>query len=321
MKPSIFITKQVPSEVEAYLSSYVNCRIWNEEQAITREQLLEQVRDVEGLIVTSSSPSIDQELLDAAPKLKAVCSMSVGYDNIDVEALRERGVVATHTPDVLNDTVADLVMTLMLASARRAGELERYIREDKWQKKEIEGHYFGVDVHHATLGIIGMGRIGETVARRAQFGFDMKVQYYNRRPRELDKRLEAAYVSLDELLETSDFIVVLTPLTPETKHLIGEKEFAKMKKQPILVNVSRGPTVDEEALLRALEQKQIRAAGLDVFYKEPISGDHPLLRYENVTALPHIGSATHATRLKMAMLAAENMANLVSGKPPLTEIK
>ncbi|WP_010277802.1 2-hydroxyacid dehydrogenase [Paenibacillus senegalensis] len=321
MKPRIFVTKPVPAKVEEFLSAYCDCVIWKENAPLTREQLLERVKDVEGLIVTSSSPRIDQELLDAAPRLKAVCSMSVGYDNIDVQALRQRGVVATHTPDVLNDTVADLVMTLMLSSARRAGELERYIREGKWQKKELDGRYFGVDVHHATLGIIGMGRIGEAVARRAQFGFDMKVQYYNRRPRTLDKRLEAAYVSLDELLETSDFIVVLTPLTPETRHLIGDKEFAKMKKQPILINVSRGPTVDEEALLRALEQKQIRGAALDVFYKEPIPGDHPLLQYENVTALPHIGSATHATRFKMAMLAAENMANLISGKPPLTEIR
>lgn len=321
MKPSIFITKEIPAEVEAYLSDYVNCRIWKEKQAITRKQLLEQVGDVEGLMVTSSNPAIDEELLNAAPKLQAVCSMSVGYDNIHVDVLRKRGVVATHTPDVLSDTVADLTLTLMLSSARRVGELERYIREDKWRKKELSGDYFGVDVHHATLGIIGMGRIGEAVARRAQLGFSMQVQYYNRRPRRLDEQLTAAYVSLDELLETSDFIVVLTPLTPETRHLIGEQEFAKMKKQPILINVSRGPTVDEQALLRALEQKQIRGAGLDVFDQEPIRGDHPLLQYENVTALPHIGSATHATRFKMAMLAAENMVNLISGKQPITEIK
>ncbi len=319
MKPNVLLTVPVPEEVEAYIRQFCNVRKFDYKKE-SREQLLQEVQDIEGLYTTSGG-KIDAELLEHAPKLKIVSNASVGYNNFDIEAMRERNVIGTHTPYVLDDTVADLVFALILSAARRIPELDQYMKQGQWT--EIIGEeLFGIDVHHTTLGIIGMGRIGEKIAKRGKFGFDMDVLYYNRRPKpEVEQNLGVTYASLDELLRQSDFIVLMTPLTPETEHFIGREQFQLMKKSAIFINASRGKTVDEEAMIDALQNGEIRAAGLDVFQQEPINPDNPLLKLKNVVTVPHIGSATPQTRLAMAKLAAENLVKGLRGETPPNIIK
>ncbi|MDR6885036.1 D-glycerate dehydrogenase [Bacillus sp. 3255] len=313
-RPKVFLAKQVPSEVEAYIAEYCEYTKWDIEDEMPREQLLEALSDVDGLLI--SGGSIDQELLDRAPKLRIVSNVSVGYNNLNLSAMKERAVLGTHTPGVLDETVADTVFGLILASARRIPELDAYVKAGRWQKGSDEA-IFGIDVHHAKLGIIGLGRIGEAIARRAKFGFSMDVVYYNRSRKEAaEQSLGVSYRSLQELLRESDFVVLMTPLTADTARLIGREELALMKKSAIFINASRGQTVDEAALIEALEQGIIRGAGLDVFEQEPVAPDNPLLRMPNVVTLPHIGSATHKTRFDMAMLAAENLVKGVLGEVP-----
>jgi gluconate 2-dehydrogenase len=271
--------------------------------------------------------SIDQELLDCAPRLKVVSNVSVGYNNFDIEAMKKRAVLGTNTPSVLDETVADLVMALVLATSRRIVELDRYVKEGTWIKGNDE-KLFGADVHHATIGIIGMGRIGEAIAKRAKYGFDMDVLYYNRtRKHQAEEKFGVEYVSMDEVLKRSDFVVLMTPLTPETTHMIGQREFSLMKETAFFINASRGQTVDEQALIEALEMGKICGAGLDVYEKEPVDPNNPLLKMPNVVTLPHIGSATEKTRFEMAMLAAKNLVLGVRGEQPpnllneLSEVK
>lgn len=314
MRPKVFLAKQVPSEVEAFIAEHCDYRKWDKEEEIPRGQLLEELADADGLLI--SGGSIDQELLDRAPKLRIVSNVSVGYNNLDISAMKARGVSGTHTPGVLDETVADTVFGLILASARRIPELDAYVKEGRWQKGSDELN-FGIDVHHAKLGIIGMGRIGEAIARRAKFGFSMDVVYYNRsRKEDAEQTLGVSYRSLDDLLRESDFVVLMTPLTAETSRLIGREQLALMKKSAIFINASRGQTVDEGALIEALQQGAIRGAGLDVFDQEPVDPDNPLLKMPNVVTLPHIGSATHKTRFDMAMLAAVNLVKGVGGEVP-----
>lgn len=316
-KPKVYISRQVPEEVLAYLQQHCECSMWDGSGAASRAGLLAQLHDVEGLLTTGGP--IDQELLDRAPKLRAVSNISVGYNNFDTEAMRDRGVIGTNTPYVLDDTVADLVMALMLASARRVAELDRFVKDGKWQRGIglQEEALFGMDVHHATLGIIGMGRIGETVAKRAVHGFDMNLLYYNRSRRlGAEERYGAQYVSLEELLRESDFVLLMTPLTPQTKHFIRKEHFAMMKPTSFFINASRGQTVDEQALIEALQDGTIRGAGLDVFDPEPPKPDNPLLSMPNVVTLPHIGSATAKTRADMAMCAARNLVAALRGETP-----
>lgn len=314
MRPKVFLAKQVPNEVEAYIAQHCDYRKWDKEEEIPRQQLLEELTDVEGLLI--SGGSIDQELLENAPKLKIVSNVSVGYNNFDTEAMKARDVMGTHTPGVLDETVADTVFGLILATARRIPELDAFVKAGKWKKGSDE-HVFGIDVHHAKLGIIGMGRIGEAIARRAKFGFNMDVVYYNRsRKTEAEQKLGVVYRSLEELLQESDFVVVMTPLTPETNRFIGRDELALMKKTAIFINASRGHTVDEVALIEVLEKGNIRGAGLDVFQQEPVDPDNKLLQMPNVVTLPHIGSATHKTRFDMAMLAANNLVKGLQGEIP-----
>ncbi|MEC0227064.1 2-hydroxyacid dehydrogenase [Paenibacillus alba] len=314
MRPKVFLAKQVPSEVEAYIAQHCDYRMWDSEEEIPRQQLLEELSDADGLLI--SGGSIDQELLEHAPKLKIVSNVSVGYNNFDTEAMKARDIMGTHTPGVLDETVADTVFGLILATARRIPELDAYVKAGKW-KKGSEEYIFGIDVHSAKLGIIGMGRIGEAIARRAKFGFNMDVVYYNRsRKTEAEQKLGVVYLSLQELLQESDFVVVMTPLTPETTQFIGREELALMKKTAIFINASRGQTVDEEALIEALEKASIRGAGLDVFQQEPVDPDNKLLQMPNVVTLPHIGSATHQTRFDMAMLAANNLVKGLQGEIP-----
>ncbi|WP_459501622.1 2-hydroxyacid dehydrogenase [Bacillus sp. C1] len=320
MKPKVYIAERVPKFVETYISEHCEYEKWDSSEKIPREVLLEKVKDKHGLL--NFGAQIDEELLQSAPNLKVVSNISVGYDNFDLKAMQARNVIGTNTPYVLDDTVADLVFALMLSASRRVCELNSYVKNGNWDA-EITKEHFGLDVHHSTIGIIGMGRIGETVAKRAKFGFDMNVLYYNRRRKEdAEQKFEATYCDLHTLLAQSDFIVLLTPLTEETYHLIGEDEFSLMKETAIFINASRGKTVNEAALIDALEQKKIFAAGIDTFTQEPVQKDNPLLSLTNVVTLPHIGSATLKTRYKMAMTAAENLVTGLQGAtPPYTVMK
>lgn len=319
MKPHVFIARPVPPQVEAYLAEHCLFSKWDGDGPIPRERLLASLAEADGLL--TSGTRIDAELLEHAPRLKAVSNISVGYNNFDLEAMKARGVIGTNTPAVLNDTVADLIFALMLAVARRVPELDQYVKQGKWKRGDDE-ILFGLDVHHKTLGVIGMGEIGEAVARRGRFGFGMDVLYHNRsRKPGTEAELDAVYCSMEELLQTSDFVVLMTPLTPETRGLIGERELAWMKPTAVFVNASRGATVDEAALTEALRQKRIYGAALDVFEREPIAPDHPLLGLPNVVTLPHIGSSTAQTRRQMALLAAENLATALAGGTPPNVVK
>lgn len=319
MKPKVYITLPIPENVKEYISEHCEIRQWTGERPIPRELLFREIADVEGLYTTGGN--IDDELLAHAPNLKVVSNVSVGYNNFDIGAMKKRNVIGTNTPYVLDETVADLTFALILSSARRIAELDKFVKEGNWKPTKDEQAFFGVDVHSSTIGIIGMGRIGEAIARRAKFGFNMDVLYYNRnRKPEAEEKFGAEYCDLESLLKRSDFVVLMTPLTPDTFHLIGEKEFKLMKKSAIFINVSRGQTVDEEALIHALQNKEIYGAGLDVFQKEPVEKDNPLLTMPNVVTVPHIGSATAKTRDAMTMRAAENIVSVLTGKGPIDEV-
>ncbi|MCU6708147.1 D-glycerate dehydrogenase [Paenibacillus sp. J5C_2022] len=314
MRPHVFVDRPIPEEAEAYLNEHCTVDIWRGEDTIPREQLHDALAKADGYF--TAGRRIDEALLAAAPSLKAVSSMSVGYNHLDIEAMKRHGVVGTHTPYVLDETVADLTFALMLGIARRVAELDRYVREGKWQRGDGE-NLFGMDVHSRRLGIIGMGRIGEAVARRAALGFGMDVQYYNRsRKLNTEEFLGVKYASLDELLATSDFIVLLTPLTPETKGMIGRREFGLMKHDAYFINVSRGATVDEEALIETLQNGNIAGAGLDVYQQEPLPANSPLTKLDNVLLLPHLGSATTKTRHEMAMVTARDLVSVLQGSAP-----
>ncbi|GAA0133640.1 D-glycerate dehydrogenase [Paenibacillus sp. YSY-4.3] len=315
MKPRIYIARGLPEPVAAYLEEHCECRYWQGPRDITEEHLAEEIGDAEGLLVTGTP--IGQAVLEAGSSLRVISNLSAGYNNLDLQALQERKLIATHTPYVLDETVADLAMALLLATARRVTALDRLVKEGGWIKG-MDTELYGLDVHHKRLGIIGMGRIGEAIARRAVLGFEMDVVYYNRRRKpEAEERYGLRYCSIDELLDASDFVLLMTPLTPETKHLMNEAQFARMKKTAIFVNVSRGENVNEDALIRALQKGQIAGAGLDVYEYEPISTEHPLLQMNNVVTLPHIGSATAETRLNMAFAAARNLVHALTGQTPV----
>jgi len=283
-----------------------------------RTDLLEAAKDAAGVLSTVTE-KMDAELMDACGDgLKVIANLAVGYDNVDLEAAKERGIVVTNTPGVLDETTADVAFMLLLAAARRLGESERVLRAGKWEWWGPK-LFMGPDVWGKKLGIIGMGRIGQAVARRGR-GFDMEVLYYNRsRNEEAEKELGARYLDFDELLRESDFVSIHTPLTDETRHLISASELEKMKPEAVLVNTSRGPVVDEAALAEALAEGSIFAAGLDVYEEEPKI--HPnLLDLENVVLAPHIGSGSIETRDKMAVLAAENIVAVLSGEESKTPV-
>ena len=284
-----------------------------------RGELLEAAKDAAGVLSTLTE-KIDVEFMDAAGEaLKVVANMAVGYDNIDLDAARERGVVVTNTPGVLDETTADTAFMLLLAAARRLGEGERIVRAGRWEAWGPK-MLTGPDVWGKRLGILGFGEIGQAVARRAK-GFDMEILYYNRsRKEEAERELGAQYLDLDELLRTCDFFSIHTPLTEETKHLIGAPEFEKMKPEAVVVNTSRGPVVDEAALAEALAETRIFAAGLDVYEEEPKV--HPkLLELENVVLAPHIGSASIETRDKMAVTAGEDLRAVLRGERPKNPVE
>ncbi|MBN3764741.1 D-glycerate dehydrogenase [Burkholderia sp. Ac-20365] len=308
MKRKIVAYKPLPDDVLAYLQQHAEVV---QADAAQHDAFVAALKDADGAI--GASVKITPAMLDGAEKLKALSTISVGYDNFDVADLTTRGIVLAHTPDVLTESTADTVFSLILASARRVVELADWVKAGEW-KASIGPELFGVDVQGKTLGIVGLGRIGGAVARRAALGFNMKVLYTNRSANaEAEQRYGARRVELDELLATSDFVCLQVPLTPETRHMIGANELRKMKKSAILINASRGQTVDENALIEALQAGTIHGAGLDVFDKEPVSPNSPLLTMNNVVALPHIGSATHETRHAMARCAAENLVGALDG--------
>lgn len=317
MKPYIFITRKLPEHIISKLQDHYTIGMWDKEDIpVPRTVLLEEAKKAEALLTMLSDP-IDQEVIDAGENLKVIANLAVGFDNIDLARATARGIAVCNTPEVLTDTTADLTFGLLMATARRLIEAAEYVKEGKWQSWSpllLAGH----DIHHKTIGIVGMGKIGETVAKRAT-GFDMEILYHNRsRKPEVEQALGAKYASFDELVKRSDFIVCLTPLTNETRNLFTADVFASMKRSAIFINASRGPVVDEEALIAALENGIIAGAGLDVFTVEPISADHPLLTLPNVVALPHIGSSSVETRETMMELCLENIHAVLTGHTPKT---
>lgn len=277
-------------------------------------QLRAALPQAQGLL--GASLKLDAQLLDLAPQLQVIASVSVGVDNYDIDYLTERKILLTNTPDVLTQTTADTGFALILSSARRVVELAARVRNGQWQKN-IGPEHFGTDVHGKTLGIIGMGRIGEALAQRGHFGFGMPVIYHSQSPKPaVEARFGAHYRSLPELLKEADFICLTLPLTSETEGLIGAEQFKQMRPESIFINISRGKVVDEAAMIHALQQGQIRAAGLDVFAQEPLDPGSPLLQLDNVVATPHIGSATIETREAMARCAVDNLLAVLAGERP-----
>ncbi|MGP4040524.1 2-hydroxyacid dehydrogenase [Gracilibacillus sp. D59] len=319
MRKKVLVTEPIPETVKNYLQEHVELTTWDSPEQMPREQLLNTIGSFHGLITVKDS--IDDELLQRADQLEVVSNISVGYDNFDVNALKRSQVIATHTPYVLDETVADLIFGLILSSARRIIELDQYVKQGKWVKA-VDAPLFGHNVHHKKLGIIGMGRIGEKVARRAKLGFEMDVTYYNRsRKEKIEAELGLLYQDIDVLLQESDFILLMTPLTKETLHLIDATAFEKMKDSCFFINASRGKVVDEAAMIKALQEKKIAGAGLDVFEQEPVDPNNPLLKMDNVVTLPHIGSATAETREEMKFFAAKNMLQGLNEEQPEAVIK
>jgi gluconate 2-dehydrogenase len=314
MKPRIALTRETFPEVVAFLREHFEVDDNQADTPLDALALRQKLTGKVGALVTGFD-RIDAALLDALPDLKAVCNIAVGYNNIDVPACTARGVLATNTPGVLDDTTADTGFALILAASRRVAEADAYVRAGHW-KGWRNDLFLGNDVHHATLGIVGMGRIGQAVARRGR-GFDMSIVYHNRKPvaDDIAGPLGAKYLALDELMKSADIVCLTLPYSPESHHLIGARQIALMKPTGVLVNIARGGVVDEEALVAALRERRIAAAGIDVFEGEP-AVKPAFFSLPNVVLLPHIGSATRATRVAMGMLAAHNLVAALAGQRP-----
>lgn len=314
MKPKVFVTRRIPDAGLSIVREHCEITLNEEERSLTTREIIEGVKSKDGLLCLLTD-AISADVMDASQNLKVISNYAVGYNNIDVEGATKRGIMVTNTPGVLTETTADLAWALLMDAARRIAEGDRFTRAGKfkgWEPMLL----LGQDVYRATLGIVGFGRIGQAVARRA-LGFNMKVLYHqrNRASVEVEKQLNAAYASFEELLKTSDFISLHCPLTLETTHLMGDKEFNMMKNNAILINTARGPVVDEAALVRALKDRRIAGAGLDVYEREPELAPG-LAELDNVVIPPHLGSASFQTRNKMAQMAAENLVAALSGKVP-----
>jgi glyoxylate reductase len=313
----VLVTRRLPAEALARIDTRCDMTLYDGEGAMPRSELLAEVAGKAGAI-TLLTDRVDDEFLDAAgAQLKIVANYAVGFDNIDVDACTRHGVMTSNTPDVLTETTADIAFALMISAARRIAEGDRFLRSQvPWIWAPLM--MLGQDVHHKTLGVVGFGRIGQALARRAR-GFSMRILYHDvyRPAAEIEQELGAEYRELDQLLAESDFVSLHTNLTPQTKHLINSERLAIMKPTAVLVNTSRGPVIDEEALAKALVEGQIFAAGLDVFEREPAV--HPaLLACENAVVIPHLGSATVETRLAMANLAVDNLFAALDGERPPT---
>ncbi len=312
-KPKVLATRPLFPAAQEILNAASEAEYWTKPDRISKEELLRKVKDKEGLVCLLTE-KVNLELLSAAPKLRIVANVAVGFDNIDVPACTKRGVVATNTPGVLDETTADFAWTLMMAVSRRLVEGDTLARSGNWKGWDLD-QLVGTDVWGKTLGIVGFGRIGKAMARRA-LGFQMKVVYADavRAPEAVEKELNATYRGMSDLLAESDFVSVHVPLLPETRGLFDAPRFFKMKPTAYLINTSRGPVVDEAALVHALESGKIAGAALDVFENEPFI--HPGLKRPNVVLAPHIASASIETRTKMACMAAENVVALFKGQRP-----
>ncbi len=311
MKPKVVLYKTIPTQELAQLESHFEVTLFDSVNDSNKEEFFAAIEEADGII--GSGVMMPNERLERAVNLKAAATISVGTDHYDLSYLAQRGIPLIHTPGVLNETVADTVILLALGAARRAAELSSMVREGRWLKNLSEEH-FGVDLHGKTMGIVGMGRIGCAVAKRAHHGFGMSICYYNRSENsEAEQEFNAKRLPLDELLQQSDFVVMLVPLSAETEKLIGEREFAQMKSSAIFVNAARGKVVDEQAMIDALQQGVIRGAGLDVFEVEPLPASSPLTKLDNAFLLPHIGSATAETRLSMVRCAVDGFIAAMHG--------
>jgi glyoxylate/hydroxypyruvate/2-ketogluconate reductase len=315
MTLKIVVYKAMPEDVLDYLRQHAQVAVLEGASGGSHEALAhalgEALVDADGAV--GASIKVTPAMTARATRLKAISTISVGVDNFDLDDLTRRGIVLAHTPDVLTESTADTVFALVLSTARRVVDLAEWVKAGQW-RGSIGPEQYGVDVHGKTLGIVGLGRIGGALARRAALGFDMRVLYTNRHPNEAaEQAYGARRVELPELLAQSDFVCLQVPLTPQTRHLIGASQLRAMKRSAILINASRGPIVDEQALIAALADGTIAGAGLDVFEHEPLASDSPLLAMSNVVALPHIGSATHETRHAMARCAAENLVAALTG--------
>ncbi|MCF8149588.1 MAG: D-glycerate dehydrogenase [Burkholderiaceae bacterium] len=315
MNSKVLVSRSVFPEVIEHLAAHFELDYNDQDAPLPPAQLATRLTGKQGAL-TMISDRIDATVLAGAPDLKAVCNVAVGYNNFDIEALTSAGVMATNTPGVLDDTTADIAWALLLSSARHIVAADKWVRAGQWKGWKFNDKWLGDDVHHATLGILGMGRIGQTVARRAA-GFEMRVIYHNRTrlPAADERSCNAEWASKEVLLSEADFVVLMLPYSPATHHVIGKTELALMKPTAHLINVARGGIVDDSALIEALRQKRITGAGLDVFENEPAL-DAGYFELDNVVLTPHIGSSSRATRLAMAMLAADNLIAALSGQRP-----
>ncbi|MEN2974476.1 MAG: glyoxylate reductase [Candidatus Caldarchaeales archaeon] len=315
MRPLVYVTRRIPEVGLSILREYCEVVYRDELAPPSKEELLNNIKDVDAIFCTLNE-KIDKQVLDSSPKLRVVGTMSVGVDHIDIDYATSKGVYIIHTPGVLTETTADLAFALILSVARRVVESDRIVREGKWKIAWAPTMMLGYDVHGKKLGIIGLGRIGAAVAKRAK-GFGMEIYYYDKIRREdLERDMGIVFKNLDDILRESDFISIHVPLTEETRYLIGERELKMMKPTAILINTSRGPVVNEKALVKALREGWIAGAGLDVFEEEPLPYNSPLIELPNVVLTPHIGSATIDTRNKMAAYAADGIIRVLRGELP-----
>jgi len=320
-KPKLWITRELFSEVIERLKKYYDVEVWDRYTPPPPEVIRKKFKEIDAAS-TLLTDKITCDILEEAENLRIIAQYAVGFDNIDIECATKLGIYVTNTPGVLTEAVADLTWALILGVARRIVEADTFVRWGEWWRKGTGWHpkmMLGIEIYGKTLGIIGFGRIGKAVARRAK-GFNMKILYYDivRAPPEVEKELGAKFVDLETLLKESDVVTIHTPLTKETYHLIDESKLKLMKPTAILINTARGAVVDTKALVKALEEGWIAGAGLDVFEQEPLPPNHPLTRFKNVILVPHIGSATYETRLKMAELVAENLIAFYEGRVPPT---
>lgn len=317
-KPKVFISREIPKKAINMIANVYDVVIWKKMQPPSPDEYKERVKDADAL-VSLLSDKIDSSFLDVAKNLRIIAQYAVGYDNIDIAECTKRGIYVTNTPGVLSESVADLTIGLILAITRRIVEGDKFIRSGEWEKLGVAWHpnlLVGMDLKGKTLGIIGMGSIGYEVAKRAK-AFGMKIIYYSRRRKEnVEKELDAKFFELEDLLRNSDIVSIHTPLTKETYHLIGEKEIKMMKSTAYLINTARGAIVDEEILYKALKERWIAGAALDVFSKEPYPKNSKLLELENLVVTPHIGSAGKETRENMGLLVAKNLIEFAKGNVP-----
>ncbi len=314
MKKHVVLYKKLSEPLLARLQAHAQVTLVADPKRDDHAELRAALPHADGLL--GASIRLDARLLDLAPQLKAISTVSVGVDNYDIPYLDRRGIALCNTPDVLTETTADTGFALIMATARRVVELASMVRNGDWTQNIGPAH-FGSDVHGKTLGIIGMGRIGEALAQRGHFGFGMPVLYHSHSPKPaVEARFNAGYRSLEALLSEADFVCLTVPLTTQTEGLIGKEQLALMRPESILINIARGKVVDEHALIAALQSGKIRGAGLDVFEREPLNSDSPLLQMNNVVATPHIGSATHETREAMARCAVDNLISALQGERP-----